>query len=151
MTKLLVILAALAFSATASAQLYKWVDKDGKVQYGDNPPPNTKATRLKPVPGAPTQPPAAADDKKDKALSPDAAFRKRQQERSEQDQKADKERAEADQKKQNCETARTNLRQLESGQRISSVNAAGERVFLDDAQLAERKQRAQKAVGDWCG
>jgi hypothetical protein len=150
MTKLLVILAALAFSATASAQLYKWVDKDGKVQYGDNPPPNTNATRLKPVPGAPTQPPAASEEKKDKALSPDAAFRKRQQDRSEQDQKAEKERAEADQKKQNCETARTNLRQLESGQRISSINAAGERVFLDDAQLAERKQRAQKAVADWC-
>jgi hypothetical protein len=150
MTRLLVILAALAFSATASAQLYKWVDKDGKVQYGDNPPPNTKTTRLKPPPGAPTQPSAAAGDKKDKALSPDAAFRKRQQERSEQDQKAEKERATADQKKQNCDTAQANLRQLQSGQRISSINAAGERVFLDDAQLGERTQRAQNAVAEWC-
>lgn len=32
-------LLALAFSVTAGAQLYKWVDKDGRVSYSDTPPP----------------------------------------------------------------------------------------------------------------
>jgi hypothetical protein len=33
---------------------------------------------------------------------------------------------------------------------MSTVNAAGERVFMDDDQRAQAVQRAQKAIGDWC-
>ena len=35
--------ATLAVSATAGAGVYKWVDKDGKVRYGDQPPPDQDA------------------------------------------------------------------------------------------------------------
>jgi glutaredoxin len=34
-------LAALLFATIASAQLYRWVDKDGKVHYSDTPPPSS--------------------------------------------------------------------------------------------------------------
>ena len=34
-------LVALLFAAAASAQLYRWVDKDGKVHYTDTPPPTS--------------------------------------------------------------------------------------------------------------
>jgi glutaredoxin len=42
--------AALLFAAAASAQLYRWVDKDGKVHYTDTPPPAsaTQGARLRP-------------------------------------------------------------------------------------------------------
>ena len=46
MKKSLLFVAALAFATSALAQQFKWVDKDGKVQYGDTPPPGVKATRL---------------------------------------------------------------------------------------------------------
>jgi hypothetical protein len=42
-TLLFVLLAALlTMPATAQAQLYKWVDEDGGINYGDTPPPNAK-------------------------------------------------------------------------------------------------------------
>lgn len=41
---------ALFFSLSASAQMYKWVDKDGKVQYGDCPPADCKAVPILPAP-----------------------------------------------------------------------------------------------------
>ena len=148
MNPLIVLLAALAFSGAAAAQQYKWVDADGKIRYGDTPPPGVKATPLKPPPAAP-QPPAAAS--KDKALTPEAAFQKRQREREEEVEKAAKERTAADAKRQNCEQARVNLRQLQSGQRIATMNATGERAFLDDGQRARDTERAQKAVSEWCG
>ena len=154
MKRLVMIFAGLALAATVSAQQYKWTDRDGKVQYGDAPPPGVKATRLKPLPGTAPAAPAADAKKdaasKDKPLSPEAAFRKRQQEREETEKKATEERAKADQKRQNCEQAQTQLRQLESGARISSVNAAGERVYLEDDQRARNVQAAQKSVSDWC-
>jgi len=164
MNRLLVMLLAIAFAGTASAQLYKWVDKNGRVQYGDTPPGDaSKITRLKapaggavPAPAAPeAKSDAAAKDKdkdkdKDKALTPEQAFKKRQQDRQEAEQKAEKERAEADQKRAGCENAQAGLRQLQSGQRLSTVNSAGERVYIEDDERARQVQRAQKSVADWC-
>jgi len=160
MNRLLVMLLAIAFAGTASAQLYKWVDNNGRVQYGDTPPGDaSKVTRLRPAPAgsapapaapAATSETAAKDKDKDKALTPEQAFKKRQQERQEAEQKAEKERAEADQKRAGCENAQAGLRQLQSGQRVATVNSAGERVFIDDNERARQVQRAQKSVDDWC-
>lgn len=153
MKRILAVLAALAFAAAASAQTYKWVDKDGKVRYGDTPPPGVKATPIR-GPSGPAAPAPAPEAKKgaskDKALSPEAAFRKRQEDQKQAEEKTAKERAEADSRRANCEVAQANLRQLESGQRISTTNAAGERVFIDDSERAAQTQRAQKAVSEWC-
>jgi glutaredoxin len=53
----LVIAAILALcAASASAQMYRWVDKDGKVNYTDSPPPAAAKSAQKRVPA-----PAAAD------------------------------------------------------------------------------------------
>ena len=153
MTKALLFAVGLAFAATALAQQYKWVDQDGKVRYGDTPPPGVQATPLKPpvsapAPAAPA--PAAKKDGSTTDLSPEAAFRKRQQERQEKDEKSAKERADAEMKRVNCEQSQAALRGLQSGQRISSTNAAGERVFIDDAERAKEIERTQRAVNDWC-
>ena len=37
----------LLFSVTAQAQIYKWVDENGKTQYTDQPPPPNVATDVK--------------------------------------------------------------------------------------------------------
>jgi len=159
MKRLLMVLLAVAFSAAAMAQAYKWTDKSGRVQYGDVPAADaTNVTRLKGAPSGYATAPAAPEAKKDagkdkdkdKALTPEQAFKKRQQERAEAEQKADKERAETDQKRANCEAAQASLRQLESGQRVATVNAAGERVFIDEEQRSREIQRAQASVSSWC-
>ena len=157
------MLFALALATSAAAQAYKWVDKDGKVRYGDTPPPGVKATPLKgasPAP-APARPAPSADAKKDaakdvagkkdeKPLTPEAAFRKRQQEREEAEKKAEKERADAATKRQNCDSAQLNLRTLQSGQRVTVTDASGERAYMDDAQRQQAIARAQASVNEWC-
>jgi Domain of unknown function (DUF4124) len=150
MDKTLLFVCMLGVAFGAMAQQYKWVDKDGKVQYGDTPPPGVKATPLKPPPGPSQAPPAAAKKDTEKALSPEAAFRKRQQEAKEKEEKAGKERADAESKRTNCDAAQATLRQIQSGQRMSTMNAAGERVFIDDEQRARETERAQKSVNEWC-
>lgn len=148
MKRTFLFLAALFLAMGVAAQQYKWVDRDGKVRYGDVPPPGVKATPLKPPPG-PAAAPAAKKDS-GKALTPEAAFQKRQLEQREQGDKAAKERAEAEAKRLNCENAQASLRMIESGQRVSRTNQAGERVFLEDDQIAKEKERAQRAVNEWC-
>jgi len=152
MKRLLILVAALAFSAGAAAQLYKWKDKDGKIRYGDTPPPGAAVTTLHaPAGGTPPAPDAAkAEGKAEKALSPEAAFQKRQQEREAADAKAAKESAQAEQKRANCDQAQGQLRTLQSGVRMVTVNPAGERIVMDDEQRAEQIQRAEKSVAEWC-
>ena len=155
MTRLLAILLALAFSGAATAQTYKWTDKNGRTQYGDIPPGDaSNVTSLKGPRGAPAPEPAPEAKKdaaaKDKPLTPEQAFQKRQKERNEADQKAAQERAQAQEKRANCEYAQANLRTLQSGQRVMTTNAAGERVYVDDDQRAAQVTRAQQAVADWC-
>jgi hypothetical protein len=141
---------ALGFVDGASAQQFRWIDKDGRVQYGDTPPPGVKATRLKPPPAGSASAPAAAKKDGDKPLSPEAAFRKRQEEQAAEDKKSAQASADAEAKRQNCESARGQLRSIQAGQRMSTTNAQGERVFLDDAQIAAERARAEQAVAASC-
>jgi len=69
MNRILLTLLAIAFASAASAQTYKFVDKNGKVQYGDTPPGDASSvSRLRsPAGGAAPAPVAAPEDKKDRA------------------------------------------------------------------------------------
>jgi hypothetical protein len=143
----LLVLAASA--GGAFAQQYKWVE-NGRVRYGDVPPPGVQATPLR---GSATGSAAPAPEaKKDaaKALTPEQAFRKRQEDA----QKEREMQAKADQdalvKRENCSRAQDALRTLESGQRISRTDSKGERYFLDEAQIAQETAKARDSVGQWC-
>jgi glutaredoxin len=55
MKKLAIAVAAMLVAATAGAQMYRWVDKDGKVQYTDTPPPaSAKSVQKRGTGPAPT-------------------------------------------------------------------------------------------------
>lgn len=155
MKKAIVFTIALGFSAAIGAQQYKWVDQNGRVQYGDSPPAGAKATPLAPPAGRSSAAPPGdtagkKDGKKAPQLTPEQAFQKRQKDRQEADQKTEKERADAEISRTNCESARSQLRQLKSGERMSTVSKSGERGYMDDAQRAAESSRAEKAIADWC-
>lgn len=155
MKKWFVFAVALAICSAASAQQYKWVDKDGKVQYGDVPPPGVNATQLKGPRSAP-EAPAAKADAKDASKGPltpaeqEAEYRKRQVEAQKGREKEEKSAQDAKAKRENCANSQEQLRVLESGQRYSRTDAKGERYYLDDDQRAAEIAKARKLVGDWC-
>jgi len=149
MKKALLFILIIGCAAAASAQQYKWVDKDGKVRYGDVPPPGVTATPMRPPPPGTAIAPAAKKDG-EKPLSPEAAFRKRQEEAEKEREKQAKAGQEAQEKRENCTRAQDALRSLESGQRVARTDSKGERYFLDDAQTAQETARARQSVQEWC-
>ena len=142
------------FASAAAAQQYKWTDQNGKTQYGDVPPPGVKAQRLKPPPG-PAPAPSAAGKKDEKGaakpLSPEAAYRKRQEEAQKENEKAAQVEQEAAAKRENCQRSQEALRTFEAGGRISRTDAKGERYYLEDAQIAQETARARQLVQQNCG
>ena len=148
-------LAALIVAAPASAQVYKCVGPNGKVEYLQSPCPagDTSTVMRRQAPAEPAAPPAATSAKpgaKEPPLTPEQAFQKRQKDRAEADQKAAQEGADAKRKQEACARARESLVRFESGGRITGIDAKGERYFLDDGQIAQEKARAQASVNEWC-
>lgn len=147
--KRLLLLSLLLASAPATAEIVKWVDSQGKVHYGDQPPPGAKAQQpmnIKNQPGALGG--AGAGQKS--AAEQEQEFRKRQMEEADAEKKAAEEKTQAEIAKQNCTAARSNLKMLQDGVRLTKYDEKGERVFLDDAERAKAMGDAQQAVKDWC-
>jgi hypothetical protein len=153
MRKALLLFASLAFVGAAFAQ-QKWVDQNGKVHYGDTPPPGARVSTLRPPP-APSQPEPAAEGTKDEKTPPtiadrEADFRKRQLEAEQNREKQAKAQQETETKRENCARAQDYLRTLQSGQRVVRTTANGEREVLEDAQIQQEIARARKSTQDWC-
>jgi type IV secretory pathway VirB10-like protein len=149
---------ALLFAASAAnAQMYRWVDKDGKVRYGDTPPPGAKTSSIKgPQSGAAPAPAAAAKDAKDAKKGPltpaeqEQEYRKRQAESRKEAEKADAERQAKSDQGEACNRTREYLRTLQSGQRVARTNASGERYYMNEDQVAQEIAKAQQAEQKAC-
>ncbi len=169
--QLFIALAVLLAAATVTAQVYKWIDKDGKVQYTDTPPPidvkgAPKKIDTRPAAGvgsaaAPPAAPAAAG--KDAAKGKDAPSNKPKT-LADLNKESEKRRAgavEAEKKaadqarvdkgnQERCKEATRYYRDLETGRPFATTDDAGERKLLDDASRAAEMSRAKAAMTESC-
>lgn len=142
-------------AGNAFAQLYKWVDINGRTRYGDIPPPGLDAVRIKPAPPPAAAPAgdAAGKDAKHGPLTPaelEIEFRKRQAQAQAQEEKEREAAEAAANKAANCERAQEGLRNLESGKRIARYGPDGERYFPDEAAIEEEKAKGRELVRQNC-
>jgi hypothetical protein len=144
------VLALAACSAGVQAQVYKWVDKDGNVQYSDQPPPADAAkSTLQKVMSISSPSTAAPGDKAaEKATDKPKDSDKRRE--SDKQKKGDETAKLAQQKQESCDNARAHLRSLEGGTRLSKIDANGERYFLEDDQRQQEVARARDVMADSC-
>lgn len=151
----------LCLALPASAQMYKWVDENGKVQYSDKPPSsNVKTEKLRdsgPPPGATTASDAksgatnsAAKAGPKTAAEQEQAFRKRQLDAAKSRDEESQKQAEAREKAENCKRAKAALASLQIGGRQMRINEKGERVFLDDPQIAQETAKANQEAAAAC-
>ena len=141
---LAVALATLAFAATAQ-QIYKWTDKDGRVHYGEKPPEDVKSNEVKVQTGGSGAPTEDAQSWKQKEVE----FQKRKQERDKVDHAAGDADKAAERRKKLCENARGELQFVSSGV-LYENNDKGERVYLTEAQRAQRIERAKQKIAANC-
>lgn len=173
-----VVSLALCVALPASAQMYKWVDANGKVHYSDKPPPSNIKTEKLREPARPAPPPpvareakggaeseaakegaaavkggapkAAAKSGPKTAVEQEQAFRTRQLEASKAQQKQDQEETEARNRAENCKRAKEALANLEIGGRQRRINEKGERVFLTDQEIAQATAQARQEQATAC-
>jgi len=150
-----VCLAASALAALAG-DIYTWRDAEGRVHFSDVPP--TGKEEAKKIRGSvpnttPAVPAASTDAKpasKPSLADKDLEFRRRHAESQEVSDKAAKEKAVAERKAADCQSARNQLRALESGQRVSRFNDKGEAIPMDDSQRQAEIERNRQFVEKAC-
>ena len=159
----------LVFAVTAASAQWQWVEKEGRKIFSDRPPPANIAEKdilKRPAGAAPilitpgsevavaAKPPAAPASKASapKLLGKDADLeaKKKKAEEEEAGKKKQEEEKLSKAKADNCERAKSGLAALESGVRMSSVNAKGEREVFDDAKRASETKRAQEVIATSC-
>jgi hypothetical protein len=137
-----VILCALlmAWSTLAPAVVYKWVDAQGKTQYGDNPPDGVHAEVVEglghnsrsggsppPAAKAPTAVEPNPNDVK-KAVQTDVSTTREKQ----------------------CTDAQERYKKLIEGRHIYKTGDNGERVYLSAQEIDEERVNAKKDIDDIC-
>lgn len=144
MKRILAFACTLAVATGAYGQLYKWVDKDGRVTYSDQPPPAIQSKQLNLGTGQPA-PPVRSALERDKELA------KTRLESREKEQVAEQAAKKAQIEQENCNRARAYLRTVAEGGRIAVYDEkAGENVLLDDKQIDAERAKAQKMVDEAC-
>ena len=147
MKRLLLFAALIAWSGMASAVVYKWVDAQGKLQYGDRPPdgvhaevvelliPHSASTRSASTPAAPAAPaakntavPTAKDLDDKKAVDQDVA------------QTRDKQ----------CTDAQDRYKKLIEGRRLYKTGPDGERQFMNSEEIDTERLNAKRDVDNIC-
>ena len=133
----------LALATTAShAILYKWVDENGRVSYGDQPPPGAKPEKLNASIG-PADPNAVRD-----MATKDAEIKKRQQQRADEAAKTAKDESDGKKKLDQCVQARGRIKTLRNDTAVFRYNEKGEKVLYDAADRERAIADNQKLMRD---
>jgi hypothetical protein len=134
MKRILMAAFALALCVPAAAQLYKWVDKDGKTYYSDTPPTNQDTKQLNTGSGSSSSPaPAKGAVARDKEL-----------------EKGREAAQLAASKDEACVRARQAYQTYADGGRLHKYNDKGERVMLEDSEIETERERTRRDMDEAC-
>ena len=138
MKRVLLCAVLLTWSTLASAVVYKWVDAQGKVQYGDRPPDGVHAEVVEllgthsnraatPAPThSPTPTPTPSETKK--AVDSDVAQTREKQ----------------------CADAQDRYKKLIEGRRLYKTGDNGERQYLTSEEIDSERVNAKRDIDEIC-
>ncbi len=149
--RVLIALVTLVLTAGGGAmanEIYKWVDDDGNVHYGDRPS------------GAPAEQQMAINYRRtdpgvvqDQIASQNQATAARQERRAAADEEArlaaEKEAEAADRQKR-CEKYRSRLKTMLESRRLYREDESGERVYLDEKQTQDARRQVEDLIAENC-
>jgi hypothetical protein len=146
MKRLIILAAAMALAPMAGAQLYKYVDKDGKTVYSDQPPAGIDSKRINASGGNASAPPAAPKT----AVERDKELDKGRKETADKAKKSAEEAERHAQNEQRCKDLKANYQMYADGGRIQRNNEKGERELMSDAEIESARERTRREMEEAC-
>jgi hypothetical protein len=141
-----VAMIVLLLNTNTYAQIYKWVDKNGKTQYTDQPPPPDAAKEEKRL-NIRSGPVSGSQNKSSNLSEQREEFDKRRQQQREEDAK---QQAKSEENKKKCIDAQTQLKMYADSPRLTIPDGAGGMMYVDDDLRQRKIADANKAVATYC-
>jgi hypothetical protein len=147
MKRLLLFAALVAWSGMAGAVVYKWVDAQGKLQYGDRPPDGVHAEVVELLGThvartAPAKPSESAP-----------SLKTTNRDQPNQDDSSAKKAVDADvaqTREKQCTDAQDRYKKLIEGRRLYKAGADGERQYLTAEEIDSERLNAKREVDATC-
>lgn len=140
------LLALCALPLLAGAQVYRWVDEQGKVHYTDKPPPEARA-RATDIESRPTDPEQVKAQ--EAAREARLEYYRKLRETDEKIEAAQAKRRAMEEAR--CRDARAWLEKLQGARRLYRVNEQGEREYYSAEEAAAAREQARADVEKYCG
>jgi len=143
MKRLLLFAALIAWSGMASAVVYKWIDAQGKLQYGDRPPDGVHAEVVElliPHPASTRSASTTAPAAKNASLPPA---------KDAEDKKAVEQDVAQTRDKQ-CTEAQDRYKKLIEGRRLYKTGPDGERQFMNSEEIDTERLNAKRDADNIC-
>jgi catalase len=148
---LVLILSAAAVTtstATLAAEIYKYVDEDGNVEYMDRPSGDPGGERMD-VTYARTDNASVSAQVEQRREYMDTLEEARDERASRRESEAQA-RAEVEERAAKCQEHRARLDSYLQSRRLYRQNEAGEREYLDEAQVLEARRRVEEQIQEYC-
>lgn len=132
----------------AQTEIYRWVDTDGNVHYGDRPG-NENAERLA-ITSKPTDRSAVRSMLQTRAADRAKAREAQQQAAQETAKNEAEERETAAERAEKCTEHRERLQSFLNSRRLYRETENGEREYLDDNEILAARERVQGKIEEYC-
>ena len=143
LTRILVLLTTCAVMFCASADVYKWVDEEGNVHYGDQPQENAQEMKIKEGNVTPSE----NEDRYRRQQKVLDAFTHDRQQKNTAHEKAEAEKAKKDAK---CADARARFEKYVNAQYLYRKSENNERDVLDDQEREQALKKMQADIKQHC-
>jgi hypothetical protein len=137
-------LAVLHAADATAADVYKWVDEDGKVHFGDKP----QAAGAEAIEVNPSAP--AATGARQRHERTQRVLDAMTSERKDREQARQASREEAAERKRKCGVARAELHRRETSNHLFYRDEEGNKRIIGGEEYEAAIQEARDAVTEWC-
>ena len=145
------LLLLLALGQGAAADVYRWVDENGRVHFGDRPPVSEAAeTTTIDTQNSPPPSPDTAPGSSDRSVARQRLLDQYQKEREAKQEAVQRKQAQEQRREQLCLQARTDLENYQTHPVLYEMSSNGERRYLSEEERAQTIAEARQAVEHWC-
>ena len=138
----------LVLPVAVNASVYKWVDENGKVHYGDRPRESQAAVEMS-IDDSPSVP-LDSDSAMSRAEKRERLLQSMEEDRLEKQEKREQQQALKEQNRQKCNRYRDRMRHYQRASAIYKLDRDGNRVYMSDTERAGATKDLQGRINKHC-
>jgi len=146
--KNLILLFFLIAPIAAYAGVYKWVDENGKVHYGDQPQASQPTVEIKVDDTVPA--PSYSDNELSREEKRERLLQSMEEDRVEKQEAREKQQAVKEKNRQSCNRYRDKMRHYERASSLYKLDKDGNRVYMSGGDRARATKNLQANIKKYC-